>query len=228
MIKMTWFAVWIGFAQLCCADTIVLNSGQQVQVTVTKYGNGAFEARSENGKTATYPSNAVKRIEFAARTTPSKLKTRNNGMQEGTVTSFANGGFVVNQANGTKTFPAIFVEQVAFVADRGQGIQLISKGQPVDIKQHLAMGNVTVVEFYADWCGPCRKLSPVLEKLAQDAEVAVRKIDIINWQSPVAQQYHIEGLPHVEVYGRKGELIGEVQGVDAEALLKYVAKAKSG
>jgi hypothetical protein len=53
--------------------------------------------------------------------------TRTNGAQEGKVAAFENGGFVVVQPSGTRTFPAIFVEQAEFVADRGQSIEVISQ-----------------------------------------------------------------------------------------------------
>jgi thiol-disulfide isomerase/thioredoxin len=113
-------------------------------------------------------------------------------------------------------------------ARRGQPIEVISHGTQVDINQHLAFGNVTVVDFYADWCGPCRQLSPSLEQMAtSDPEVALRKIDIVNWRTAVAQQFNIHSIPQVNVYDRSGRLVGTVVGVDFEKVKSYVAQAKS-
>src|SRR5207248_860750 len=111
---------------VCRADTIQLSSGQEVKATVTKYRNHAFETRTEDGKNASYPANNVKRIQFDPHESPSKLVTRTNGLQEGMVATFENGGFVLMQPNGKRTFSAIFVETAEFVADRGQSIEVIS------------------------------------------------------------------------------------------------------
>jgi len=117
----------------------------------------------------------------------------------------------------------------AVVADRGQQVKVISHGAQVDIAQHLALGNVTVVDFYADWCGPCKQLSPSLEQMAQtDPEIALRKIDIVNWNTAVAKQYNIRSVPQVNVYNRGGLLVGTVVGADAEEVKRYVAQAKTG
>jgi len=213
---------------VCRADTIQLSSGQEAKATVTKYRNHAFEVRTKDGKSASYPSNNVKRIQFDPRESPSKLVTRTNGAQEGKVTAFENGVFSLTQANGPRTFAAIFVEEAEFVADRGQRIEVISHGQQIDISKHLALGNVTIVDFYADWCGPCKAVEPTIQQLAKsDPEIAVRKIDIVNWASPVATQYHVSTIPRVEIYGRKGELVGTVKGADPAQVRQYVAQAKS-
>jgi thiol-disulfide isomerase/thioredoxin len=117
----------------------------------------------------------------------------------------------------------------AVVAGRGQQVKVISHGAQVDITQHLALGNVTVVDFYADWCGPCKQLSPSLEQMAQtDPDIALRKIDIVNWNTAVAKQYNIHSIPQVNVYNRGGLLVGTVVGADAEEVRRYVAQAKTG
>jgi thiol-disulfide isomerase/thioredoxin len=121
------------------------------------------------------------------------------------------------------------VNQTTMAVTRGgQPIEVISHGTQVDINQHLALGHVTVVDFYADWCGPCRQLSPSLEQMAtSDPEVALRKIDIVNWKTAVVQQFNIHSIPQVNVYDRSGRLVGTVVGVDFEKVRSYVAQAKS-
>ncbi len=113
-------------------------------------------------------------------------------------------------------------------ARRGPPVEVISHGAQVDIKQHLVPGSITVIDFYADWCGPCRQLSPNLEQMARtDPEVALRKIDIVNWKTAVVQQFNIHSIPQVNVYDRGGRLVGTVGG-DFNKVRKYVAQAKSG
>jgi thiol-disulfide isomerase/thioredoxin len=117
----------------------------------------------------------------------------------------------------------------AAVAGRGQQVEVISHGAQVDIIKHLALGNVTVVDFYADWCGPCKQLSPSLEQMARtDPDIVLRKIDIVNWNTAVVKQYNIHSIPQVNVYNRGGQLVGTVVGVNAEGVKRYVAQAKTG
>ena len=114
------------------------------------------------------------------------------------------------------------------IAGRGQQVEVISHGAQVDIAQHLALGNVTVVDFYADWCGPCKQLSPSLEQMAQtDPEITLRKIDIVNWNTAVVKQYNIRSIPQVNVYNRGGQLVGTVDSANAEEVKRYVAQAKT-
>ena len=136
--------------------------------------------------------------------------------------------FHYNAAVAT-AYSAQSARQAALVTGRGQPVEVISHGAQVDINKHLALGNVTIVDFYADWCGPCRQLSPSLEQMARtDPEIALRKIDIVNWKTPVARQFNVTSIPQVNVYNRGGALVGTVNGADAEQVKRYVAQAKTG
>jgi len=138
--------------------------------------------------------------------------------------------FRYNPAVAAANSPQQAVNQATTAAPgRGQPSEVISHGTQVDINQHLALGNVTVVEFYADWCGPCRMISPSLEQMVQtDPEVALRKIDIVRWGTPVTHQFNISAVPQVNVYNRGGSLVGTVRGVDFDSVKRYVAQAKTG
>ena len=114
------------------------------------------------------------------------------------------------------------------LAGRGQPVEIISHGTQVDINQHLALGYVTIVDFYADWCPACRWLSPRLEQMAaSDPQIALRKIDIVSWKTAVARQFTIDSLPLVSIYNRVGQLIGTVSGADIDQIKSYVAQAKA-
>jgi thioredoxin-like negative regulator of GroEL len=75
----------------------------------------------------------------------------------------------------------------------------------------------------------CKQLSPSLEQMARtDPEIALRKIDIVNWKTAVVKQYNIHSVPQVNVYNRGGRLVGTVVGADVDKVKNYVAQAKTG
>ena len=74
-----------------------------------------------------------------------------------------------------------------------------------------------LVDFFAQWCGPCQMLKPIIEKLAQEYDFVLAKVDID--QSPeLAHTYGVEGVPDVKVV---------VDGTVNEWLCRHVAGAKA-
>ena len=71
---------------------------------------------------------------------------------------------------------------------------------------------MTIFDFYSDYCGPCRVISPKLEKLDEKRnDIVVVKIDInregirgIDWRSPVVAQYRIRSIPYFIIYNEMG------------------------
>jgi len=82
---------------------------------------------------------------------------------------------------------------------------------------------VTLKDFYADWCGPCKTQDPILEELLEDyPDVVFERIDVDEAQD-VANEYQVRSIPTVVVENDEGivdRFVGVTQAEDIEAALQ--------
>lgn len=82
----------------------------------------------------------------------------------------------------------------------------------------LASDRPVVVDFWADWCSPCKAIAPVLEEIAQEnAGIVVAKINV-DENPQTAAQYGVTSLPTLNVYSG-GELVKSIVGAKPKAML---------
>jgi thioredoxin 1 len=105
-------------------------------------------------------------------------------------------------------------------------MSLTQKQRPVlhagkaDFDQQVLRSDVPVlVDFYADWCGPCQRLAPVLDELA--AETSNAKIVKVNIErSPeLAATYGVDSIPSLKVF-KNGQVTGQVVGLASKDRLR--------
>ena len=88
-------------------------------------------------------------------------------------------------------------------------LKKITKG---NFKPTIRNNDVAIIDFYADWCGPCKAFNPVLQKVAKDfaGKAIVGKINIDNAQT-LAKKYDVKSIPTV-LFFKDGKLVGKSKG----------------
>ena len=114
------------------------------------------------------------------------------------------------------------------MSDAGQSRE--SPNEPIHVNsaeefQDVVADGVVLVDFYADWCGPCKQLEPTVERIAVGTEATVAKVDVDANQG-VTAQYGVRSLPTLLLFA-DGEQVEQLVGVQQEPRLRSLVESYS-
>ena len=86
-----------------------------------------------------------------------------------------------------------------------------------------------LIDFYADWCGPCRMLSPLIEEVASDSnyskDFAFYKVNV-DYDSQLATNYSVQYLPTLVIFKDGKEVTRSVGYLEKEQLIQFIQSVK--
>ena len=110
---------------------------------------------------------------------------------------------ILNNANGSKSNSTISTESIKTISEDQFDELVLNADKPV------------LVDFYADWCGPCKVLSPTIEELAQDKKYSDKyyfyKVNV-DTAFNISERYSIQYIPTIIIF-KDGEEITRNSGV---------------
>ena len=89
-----------------------------------------------------------------------------------------------------------------------------------NLKEYIASGKPVVVDFWAEWCGPCRMIAPIISELATEYEgkVTIGKMNV-DENSEIPAEYRIMTIPTI-LFFKNGELADKSVGVVQKSALE--------
>lgn len=91
-----------------------------------------------------------------------------------------------------------------------------------DIAVTVENQDKVLIDFYAEWCGPCKMMESVIEEIIEDTDITVVEVDIDNNQA-IAAEFGVRGVPTYAAF-KNGENLGAVSGVQQKERLVNMFK----
>ena len=92
-------------------------------------------------------------------------------------------------------------------------------------KEVLQNSSLVLVDFWADWCGPCKALAPKLEEVAEEMPTKLKVFKMnVEQETQVARKYGVKGIPTLILFKGGSNVDQLVGNVSKEAILEMVKK----
>ncbi len=85
----------------------------------------------------------------------------------------------------------------------------------------LINGDKVIVDFYADWCGPCRMLGPIVEEVCNSNNIKLVKVNV-DENPEIAKEYGIMSIPTLILFKEGSEIKKNVGFLREEELLEFI------
>ena len=96
-----------------------------------------------------------------------------------------------------------------------------------NFEEVITSNDIVVVDYWADWCGPCKSFAPVFEKVSEDFPDAVfAKVDTQNEQE-IASWFQIRSIPTLMIFREKVVVFSQPGALPEGALREVVSKAEN-
>ena len=96
-----------------------------------------------------------------------------------------------------------------------------------NFEEVITSNDIVVVDYWADWCGPCKSFGPIFEKVSEDFPEAVfAKVDTQNEQE-IASWFQIRSIPTLMIFREKVVVFSQPGALPEGALREVVSKAEN-
>ncbi len=215
---------------------VEFQNGTKTECQVLSLFNQRLEYADKDGSVAHVDFPQIKRIDFDSKT--AMVTTRGRVILNGQLHGLEAGMFSLTTTRGTKQLIAASeVTDLTVSTEREAppppppyhprpSAPEESNSRPTErgfIQPER--GRITIVDFYADWCGPCRKIGPVLERIAAgNSDIVLQKINVDKHRD-LMQEYNVTGIPHIIVYDKATDVVDTIIGADEHRVRKAIDAA---